>query len=214
MGKLEEEGLIRGWGMCNDNCYGLTSSVLISKQMGYQGPISLQNDYSLINRRIEEHGISEAMSSGNLTVGFMAYNVLAGGRLTGKYNDPNPNIMNYRGRYDEGGWGRTLYRYKSNPAIAATSRYEKLAKKFKLSLTELALRYPRDRVAVTTSLIGHTSMKQLEESIVAYQKKEPLSEELRWLIDREHMLERNPIWNSNSVGKDWYGEGEIGEPIP
>ena len=48
-------------------------------------PIVLQNDYSIINRRIEENGVSEASSPVHENVGFMAYNSLAGGVLTGKY---------------------------------------------------------------------------------------------------------------------------------
>ena len=217
MGKLEKEGLIRGWGMCNDNAHGLTACHYISKALGFNPPVALQNDYSLLNRRVEEHGMSEAMSSIHCNTGFMAYNILAGGSLTGKYSTDIGNsgrdIMKYRGRFDEGGWGRTLYRYRSINALKATERYEKLAKEFGLSITDLALRFPRDREAVTTSLVGHTNMKQLEQSLKAF-RAEPLSEDIRWRIDREHMMERNPIWNSERVGKDWYGEGEIGEPIP
>ena len=41
----------------------------------------MQNDYSLINRRVEENGLSEASAPWNENVGFMAYNVLAGGVL-------------------------------------------------------------------------------------------------------------------------------------
>ena len=51
---------------------------------------------SLIDRRAEENGVSEASSPYNENVGFMGYNVLAGGVLTGKYraapavpDDPN-----------------------------------------------------------------------------------------------------------------------------
>jgi len=45
----------------------------------------MQNDFSLIDRRAEENGVSEASSPVNENVGFMAYNALAGGVLTGKY---------------------------------------------------------------------------------------------------------------------------------
>ena len=45
----------------------------------------MQNDYSILNRRIDENGLSEASSPVHENAGFMAYNVLAGGVLTGKY---------------------------------------------------------------------------------------------------------------------------------
>jgi hypothetical protein len=42
----------------------------------------------------------------------------------------------------------------------------------------------------------------------------PLSEEVMWEIDRVHMKNRLPIFSSSRAGKDWFGEGEIGESIP
>ena len=99
----------------------------------------------------------------------MAYNVLAGGILTGKYFSGSPpsvdnpdrasaevTLGSPRGRMDTVGWGATLYRYRSQPALAAAREYAALAKRFGLSLTELSLRWSRERRAVTTSLIGTT----------------------------------------------------------
>ena len=117
MGELIQQGKIRGWGMCNDNAYGLTASCAAAKTLGVPPPVCMQNDYSLIDRRAEENGVSEASSPINENVGFMAYNVLAGGYLTGKYlTGPPPTYDNPslvasqvtrtqpRGRHDEAGW--------------------------------------------------------------------------------------------------------------
>ena len=60
MGRLVERGLIRGWGMCNDNAYGLMGSIMAARELGVAPPCVMQNDYSLLNRRIEENGLSEA----------------------------------------------------------------------------------------------------------------------------------------------------------
>ena len=76
-------GKIRGWGMCNDNTYGLMASTMAARELGVEPPCVMQNDYSLINRRIEENGLSEASAPWNENVGFMGYNVLAGGMLPG-----------------------------------------------------------------------------------------------------------------------------------
>ena len=73
--------------------------------------------------------------------------------LTGKYldvpaatDDTNrvrsmASSLKPRGRMDEKGWGRTLYRYRSGPADDATRRYAKLAAAYGMSLTELSLRW-------------------------------------------------------------------------
>jgi len=62
MSGLVKAGKIRGWGMCNDNAFGLTASAYAARGLGGTPPICMQNDYSIINRRIEENGLSEASS--------------------------------------------------------------------------------------------------------------------------------------------------------
>lgn len=51
MNKLINQGKIRGYGFCNDNCYGLTATSQLAKSLGLVGPVVMQNDFSLIDRR-------------------------------------------------------------------------------------------------------------------------------------------------------------------
>ena len=226
MGALQKEGLIRGYGFCNDNCFGLTSAYYTAKALGVAPPVVMQNDYSLINRRVEDNALSEAMSAVNLNCGFMAYNVLAGGVLTGKYQGKpttydNPNFAssmitrtNPRGRHDDASWGRTLYRYRSGPALKAVESYEEIANKNGMTMLELALRFGRGRKAVTTQLLGTSSLDQLKQDLQIFRKDGSLPYDVQWAIDRVHMRNRNPIFASDKVGVDWCNEGEIGERIP
>ena len=156
----------------------------------------------------------------------MAYNALAGGVLTGKYmdipaavDDPDrerarQTLQKPRGRMDEIGWGRTLYRYRTDAAQEALREYAKIAKQANMPLTELSLRWCRHRSLVTTTLLGHSNQQQLRESLRIFTKTDPLPEDIMWEIDRVHMRNRLPIFSSTRVGKDWNGEGIIGEPIP
>uniref|UniRef100_A0A6U6G219 NADP-dependent oxidoreductase domain-containing protein n=3 Tax=Odontella aurita TaxID=265563 RepID=A0A6U6G219_9STRA len=156
----------------------------------------------------------------------MSYNALAGGMLTGKYMDvpaalddsdrarAMKSIESPRGRHDTRGWGGTLYRYRTDAARAAIAEYAQIAKKYGMSLTELSLRWNRQRSLVTTTLVGHSNMRQLQESLKYFTVKEPLSDQIMWDIDMVHMKNRLPLFSSNRVGRDWLGEGEIGEPIP
>lgn len=221
LGELVVAGRLRSYGMCNDNAVGLCLTAAAAKALGVPGPSVMQNDFSLIDRRAEENGLSEASSPIHLNCGFLAYNVLAGGVLTGKYlEEPaavdvaqSPYAQRPRGRHDDRRWGQTLYRYRSGPAEAATRQYKRLADRFGLSLTELSLRWCAHRPLVTSSLLGSTSVAQLEEGLRAFEKG-PLPPELQWEIDRVHMRNRLPIFASERVGADWDGEGEIGERIP
>mmetsp|Transcript_11880 Transcript_11880/g.31022 ORF Transcript_11880/g.31022 Transcript_11880/m.31022 type:complete len:247 (+) Transcript_11880:3-743(+) len=230
MGGLVQQGKIRAYGMCNDNAVGLCLTAAAAERLGVPGPAAMENDFSLLDRRQEENGVSEAASPRYLNTGFLAYNVLAGGVLTGKYLDEpaavdNPNeaqgrrrLESPRGRMDEYGWGRTLYRYRSAPADAATRAYAKIARRAGIPLAELALRWCRERDLVTSSLVGCSTLEQLDENIGALARAgkptRPLPADVLWEIDRVHMRNRLPIFASERVGKEWYGEGEIGERIP
>jgi aryl-alcohol dehydrogenase-like predicted oxidoreductase len=223
---LIDAGKIRGWGLCNDNAYGLAGCTRTARALGITPPCSIQGDFSLIDRKSEENGVAEAASPYNENVGFMAYNALAGGMLTGKYADRPAALdnaerdavieamRNPRGRMDEFGWSRTLYRYRTEAARAAIEEYADIAKGAGMSLTELSLRWCRQRSLVTTTLVGHTSMEQLQQSIDYFTRGKALGDDVIWEIDRVHMKNRLPIFSSNRVGKDWDGEGEIGERIP
>jgi aryl-alcohol dehydrogenase-like predicted oxidoreductase len=217
MEKLIQQGKIRGWGLCNDNAYGLTACCTTAKLLGTTPPCSIQGDFSLIDRKSEENGVAEAASPFNENVGFMAYNALAGGMLTGKYQNvpaaPDDNadrdrarrsLEQPRGRMDTRGWGRTLYRYRSTAAQAAIRDYDDIRQKYGMSsLTELSLRWCRQRSLVTTTLVGHSNLSQLQECIRYFT-----------MPDRVHMKNRLPIFSSDRVGSDWAGRGEIGETIP
>lgn len=139
----------------------------------------MQGDFSILDRKSEENGVAEAASPFNENVGFMAYNALAGGMLTGKYmdvpaafDDPNKargmaSLSKPRGRMDTRGWGGTLIRYRTEAAQEAILEYDKIAKANKMSLTELSLRWCKQRDLITTTLLGHTNTKQLKETLVS-----------------------------------------------
>lgn len=215
--------------MCNDNAFGLTVLCETAKRLGLPPPASMQNDYSILNRRIEENGVSEASSPLYENVGFLAYNVLAGGILTGKYRDKPAAADDYaagntrraiesfkapRGRHDDLSWGRTLYRYRTAAALAATEEYARIAAKHGMTLPELSLRWARQRRPVTSLLLGVSSEEQLRQDLSYMRGDAPLPEELLWAVDRVHMQNRLPLFSSDRVGPDWAGRGEIGEPIP
>ena len=181
----------------------------------------------MIDRKSEENGVAEAASPYNENVGFMAYNALAGGMLTGKYidipaalddfdnrNRARKSLEQPRGRMDTRGWGGTLYRYRTTAAQMAIQEYAGIAKKHGMSLTELALRWSNQRSLVTTTLVGHTSLRQLDESIKFMTADQPLSPEIMWEVDMVHMRNRLPIFSNDEVGRDWNGQGIIGETIP
>ena len=198
MEKLIQQGKIRGWGLCNDNAYGLTACTRTALGLGTTPPCTLEGDYSLLDRKSDENGVAEAASPFNENVGFMAYNALAGGMLTGKYMDvpaalddlldnnrqrASESLAKPRGRMDTRGWGGTLYRYRTEAAVNAIAQYNKLAKEAGMSLTEMSLRWCKERTLLTTTLVGHSNLKQLKEGLQYFSKDEPLPDDLMWEIE-------------------------------
>jgi len=214
MDKMVKKGKLRGWGTCNDSAYGLTKMAVIADDLGAVGPCAFQGDYSLLDRKSDENGVLEACSPYNENIGFMGYNILAGGMLTGKYTNRNLSGGGLRGRMDTKGWGGTLYRYQSDAAKRAIDEYSKLAKENGMGLGELSVRWALQRSGVSTLLIGHSNVEQLKEQLAWTNKGAALTEDLLWDIDRVHMKHRNPIWSNENVPRDWFGTGLIGEPIP
>jgi len=134
--------------------------------------------------------------------------------LAGKTQRAMSSFRAPRGRHDDPSWGPTLYRYRSAAALAATEEYAAIASRFGMSLTELALRWGRQRRAVTSQLLGVSSERQLEEDLACFRGDGVLPEELLWAVDRVHLRNRLPIFSTDRAGPDWDGRGEIGEPVP
>ena len=83
-----------------------------------------------------------------------------------------------------------------------------------MSLTELSLRWARQRRSVTSSLVAQTSLSQLEADLRFYKAAKDLPRSAMLDIDRVHMKNRLPIFASEDIVPDYDGEGFIGEPIP
>lgn len=137
---------------------------------------SIQNSYSLLVRADFELGLSEVCTLRNENVGLLAYSPLAGGVLTGKYQDPSFDASKARLSLFQGYMGR----YRNSLSEAAVKDYCKVAEQVGLTPTQLALAWCYTRPYVTSTIIGATSMEQLRQNIEAYNC--PITDETAALI--------------------------------
>lgn len=156
MNLLIQQGKIRHWGISNETAWGAMKYLQICRENNLIPPVSTQNAYGLLNRQFE-YGMSEVCQMEGL--GLMAYSPLAFGALTGKYlNDIRPT-----------GARLTLFqgfkRFLNSRAMEATAAYQKLAQENGLSVVEMALAFVRQQPFVHTTIIGATSLSQLQENI-------------------------------------------------
>jgi aryl-alcohol dehydrogenase-like predicted oxidoreductase len=143
--------------------------------------ITIQNPYSLLNRLFEV-GSAEICKYEN--IGLLAYSPLAFGVLTGKYFN---NKIPKNSRLD---LFPTLKRYNSKSSMESALSYQKIANKYNLSLTNLALSFINDRPFVTSNIIGATSIDQLKENIESINVK--LTDEIIREINLVQELHPNP----------------------
>jgi aryl-alcohol dehydrogenase-like predicted oxidoreductase len=158
------EGKVRHVGVSNETPYGLCRFVELAQQFPdlYPRIVSIQNSYSLVVRKDFEAGLGEACYHHN--VALLAYSPLAGGVLSGKYADPNNLPKNARLRLFPG----FMDRYLGSQNEAAVREYTAIAKELGITPAELALSWCYHRNHVSSTIIGATSLGQLDENIRAY----------------------------------------------
>jgi aryl-alcohol dehydrogenase-like predicted oxidoreductase len=178
---LIQEGKIRAIGVSNETPWGLMRFLQESKAHHLPKMSTIQNPYSLLNRSFEI-GLSEVAHREN--VGLLAYSPLAFGVLSGKFltglAHPNARISLFP----------QYVRYNSEQSKSATALYNEIAKENKLTLVQLALAFIQQQKMVTSTIIGATSLKQLEENIDAFQTV--LSDEIMMAIDKVQQIHPNP----------------------
>ncbi len=155
--KFIDQGKIRYIGISNETPWGFAKFLEIAKEQKLPRIVSVQNPYNLVNRAYEI-GMSEI--SMREKAGLLAYSPLAAGYLTGKYrNNQMPKNSRMDLFYDN------YPRYHNERTYEAVDEYFNIAKKKKISLTQLSQAFVNSRDFVTSNIIGATTMEQLKENI-------------------------------------------------
>ena len=188
LGTLVNAGKVRAVGLSNETPYGVHEFVRLAEQHGLPRIATVQNPYCLLNRTVE-NGLDETMH--RLQVALLAYSPLAFGLLTGKYDasglvgeaaPQEARITKYESTRKQR-WGRP-------DALAAARRYNALAAENGLTPTQLALAFCYTKWQVASTIIGVTTLAQLDENINAWGTT--LSAELLQTIDAIRWEQRDP----------------------
>jgi aryl-alcohol dehydrogenase-like predicted oxidoreductase len=163
--KLVKAGKVRHIGLSNESPYGVMEFVRLAEQHGLSRIVSVQNPYCLINRTVD-NGLDEVMYRQN--IGLLAYSPLGFGLLTGKYDDtgihsadaPQGRMSLYESMKKQR-WGR-------DEALAAARKYNALATANGMSPTQMALAWCYNHWKVASTIIGVTSVAQLDECLNAW----------------------------------------------
>jgi len=186
LGRLVAAGKVRAIGLSNETPWGVCEFVRVADQHGLPRVAAVQNLYCLTSRA-HDNGMDEAMH--RLGVGLLAYSPLAFGVLTGKYDERGIDNPASRGRmalferFKQQRWGRP-------ESLVAAKRYNALAREHGLTPTRMALAFCFTNWRVASTIIGVTSLAQLDECLDAWGTT--LSPDLLAAIDAIRWQIRDP----------------------
>lgn len=175
-------GRIRHIGVSNESPWGVMRFVAEAEKRGLPRIVSIQNAYSLVNRSFETGGLAEIALREQ--VGLLAYSPLAQGYLTGKYRN---------GAMPEGSRKKLfqrLQRYEGPAAEPAINAYIDLAAEIGMKPEHLALAFCQAQPWVTSTIIGATTMAQLETDLAAFDL--PWTDALQQRVDDVQRRHPNP----------------------
>lgn len=167
---LDEEirkGKIRAIGCSNETSWGLMKSLAASDRLGVTRFCTIQNNFSMNNRRFEDELAQVCREEG---VSLIPYSPLAGGVLSGKYNDgAKPQGARFSAYLDMAGTRqyKMAERFFNSKAEASTKKFMAIAEDLAISPVTLAIAWSKQHDFVASTIVGARHKDQLPEILAA-----------------------------------------------
>ncbi len=163
---LVRAGKVRIIGCSNETTWGLTKSLMVSEMHGLARYETIQNNFSLNNRRFEDE---LAQACRQEQVSLIPYSPLGGGVLSGKYNGgARPEGARFTRYLDMGGRQAAMaMRFANDRALASTAKFMEIAEEAGMSPVTLATAWSKQHDFVASTIVGATRVDQLDEIFAA-----------------------------------------------
>jgi len=161
---LIRTGAARAWGTLNWTPDQMERAWQIADREGVPGPVATQPPYSLVRREIVDDPAMRRVAA-DRGVAIVASYTLAGGILTGKY-DEEPGAGRAAGMIGQPQWA---------PAVAAGRDLAALARHIGVAPASLAMAFALLDPSVTTVLFGATRPEQIRANLGALALAERLT---------------------------------------
>ncbi len=160
---LVRQGKVRYLGCSNFPAWQVALALGISDRHGWARYDCVQPRYNLLWREIESELLPLCRDQG---LGVIAYNPLAGGFLTGKYQKLDQ--LQEGTRFTLGKTGE-LYRerYWQQAQLEAVRRLDEVLKRRGKSLVQMAVAWVLAQPGITSAIIGASRPEQLDQSLAA-----------------------------------------------
>ena len=166
LSELRDTGKVRVIGCSNETCWGVMKSLWAAELADVDRYQTVQNNFSLINRRCESE-LAQVLRRENLSL--LPYSPLGGGVLTGKYLDGNPKGARFSDYLTTGNDRQQAMaqRFVNERSLETTRRLIDIADSIGTTVTALSVAWSRQHDFVASTIIGATSVEQLDESLAA-----------------------------------------------
>ena len=164
--ELVRSGKVRILGCSNESTWGLTKSLWASDVHGLARFDTIQNNFSLNNRRFEDE---LAQACRQETVSLIPYSPLGGGVLSGKYNGgafpDGARFSKYQDAPER--QQAMLKRFVNEKSLAATARFQEIAADLDMSAVTMAIAWSKQHDFVASTIVGATTAEQVPELLAA-----------------------------------------------
>ena len=189
--RLVESGKVRYLGTSNESAYGLTKANMVAKYEGLARFQSIQNNFSLLNRRFFDE-LANVCRQENVSL--LPYSPIGGGVLSGKYQRGEMPDNTRFGDYIKGGDSRQklmAQRFVNEETLSSTEKYLEIAKKADLNPVTMATAWSMHWDFVASTIVGVRNVNQLDEIFSAFEVR--LTDEILKECDEVHQQHKYPM---------------------
>ena len=164
--ELVRAGKVRVTGCSNETSWGLMKSIAASEKLGAVRYQTIQNNFSLNNRRFEDELAQVCRQEG---VSLIPYSPIAGGVLSGKYQGgATPDGARFS-RYlkMEGRQAAMGRRFVNERSLASTERFAAIAAEAGISPVTMAVAWSKQHDFVASTIVGVSKQDQVADILAA-----------------------------------------------
>jgi aryl-alcohol dehydrogenase-like predicted oxidoreductase len=164
--ELVRAGKVRINGCSNETSWGLMKSIQASERLGVARYQTIQNNFSMNNRRFEDELAQVCRHEG---VSLLPYSPLAGGVLSGKYQGgATPEGARFSNYITRGGRHTLMAkRFVNERSLASTERFMAIAAEAGMHPVTLATAWSKQHDFVASTIVGASKFDQLEPILAA-----------------------------------------------
>jgi aryl-alcohol dehydrogenase-like predicted oxidoreductase len=166
LSRLIDEGKVRAIGCSNQTAYGLTKSLWQADARGLARYETIQNNWSLLNRRFED-ALAEVCRRERVSL--LPYSPIGGGVLSGKYQDgawPERSRFTWYREHSPRTQSMTR-RFVNEKTLESTRRFAAIADEAGMPPVTLGVAWTLAHDFVGSTIVGATAPEQLDDLLRA-----------------------------------------------